>query len=211
MLEVFQKTIDFLDSDLSLYAPYIVASLIVSFIAIFIIEAVLTTVKTAEYSTVYYLGYLIFNLVATTYFSVEDLLGLSVIFKTTKSIYAFITLLSLLSIILFIVVKTLNLKWKIKSVKPQKNLEKKEELIPSRVVEYFNSGEPFSGYLDVNYTKSLIANLKTKNLTEDDFQKIEDLELYLLRFTSRQPTKNERTELSEKLSMLMKKLAEYAS
>ena len=211
MLEIFQKTVDFLAIDLSFCAPYIVVGLALSFITIFIIEAVLTTVKTVEYSTVYYLGYLLFNLVITTYFSVEDLFGINVIFKTTKSIYAFITVLSALSILFFVIIKSLSVKWKTNGVTVSKNVEKNEELSPSRIAEYFKGEKQFSGYLDVNYTKSLIKNLKTKNLTESDYQKIEDLELYLLRFTARQPNDSERAELSEKLSMLMKKLAEYAS
>ena len=166
MLEIFQKIVDFLTVDLSFCAPYIVIGLVVSFVIIFIVELVFATIKTVEYSTVYYQSYLLLNLLITTYFSIEDLLGLSVIFKTSKSIYAFITIMAVFSTILFVVVKTVSIKVKTKVTLVIKKQDRTEDVTPSRAVEYFKNGERFTGYLDVKYTKSLIENLKTKNLSE---------------------------------------------
>lgn len=70
-------------------------------------------------------------------------------------------------------------------------------------------GGKYDGYLDVSYLKSLITVLKTKNLTEDDKQELEDFEVYLMNFAARQPYNGERTKLSGYLSDFMKKLARY--
>lgn len=71
------------------------------------------------------------------------------------------------------------------------------------------NGELQGGYIDVEYLKSLVTRLKDKNLTTQDELEIEELELFILNFLSRQPTANERIKLNGYLSSLIKKLAKY--
>ena len=85
------------------------------------------------------------------------------------------------------------------------------ERVKTKPYERYNSDDVISGYLDVTHVKNLIEQLKSKELSENDYGQIEDLELYLLNFVSRQPNQSERAVLSEKLSMLIKKIALYAS
>ena len=84
-----------------------------------------------------------------------------------------------------------------------------KDVIRLRCVNPINDDENLDGYLDVSYLKSLINLLKDKNLTESDKKEIEDLEVYLMNFASRQPYNSERLELSGYLSDFMKKLARY--
>ena len=68
----------------------------------------------------------------------------------------------------------------------------------------------FSGYVDVGYIKTLINNLKSNDLTEEDRLELDEFEVYLLNFVNRQPTSTERQDLSCRLGGLIKKLAKYA-
>lgn len=67
----------------------------------------------------------------------------------------------------------------------------------------------FDGYLNVPYLRSLISILKEKNLTETDCEELENFEVYLMNFASRQPYPFERQKLSGYLSDFIKKLARY--
>lgn len=212
MLEVFKAFVSVFTVDLSEFAPYVLIGLSVSFVVIFILEAVLSSIIGAEHSIAYYVGYMLINLALTAYFSVEDFLNNGVLFKSAKTVYTFITLVAVLSVIFFIIVKAVSKKPAKIDIKRTVKKELTEEAVsPSRIVEYFKNDKLYTGYLDVNYVKALINDLKTKELSESDFQKIEELELYLMRFSQRQPFDKERAELSEKLSMLIKQLAKYAS
>lgn len=212
MLEVFKEFISVFTVDLSEFAPYVLIGLSVSLVVIFILEAVLSSIIGAEHSISYYVGYMLINLALTAYFSVEDFLYNGVLFKSAKSVYTFITLVAVLSVIFFIIVKAVSKKPTKIDIKRTVKKELTEEAVsPSRIIEYFKNDKLYTGYLDVNYVKALINDLKTKELSESDFQKIEELELYLMRFSQRQPFDKERAELSEKLSMLIKQLAKYAS
>ena len=67
----------------------------------------------------------------------------------------------------------------------------------------------YNGYVDVKYLKSLIEDLKRKELEDVDEKKIEEFEVYLLNFVNRQPNSIERTKLGEYIGDLIKKLAKY--
>lgn len=67
----------------------------------------------------------------------------------------------------------------------------------------------YNGYVDVKYLKSLIEDLKRKELEYVDEKKIEEFEVYLLNFVNRQPNSIERTKLGEYIGDLIKKLAKY--
>ena len=68
----------------------------------------------------------------------------------------------------------------------------------------------FSGYVDVGYIKTLINNLKSNDLTEEDRLELDEFEVYLLNFVNRQPNNTERQELSKRLNCLIKTLSKYA-
>lgn len=211
MLEVFKTIVNFFSVDISWFAPYVLIGLLISFVIIFIIETVLSCINGVKNSKIYYFAYLIVNLIATLYFSVEDYSNDGVIFKSVKSVYTFIAVVSVLSVLFYLVVIAVSKKQRVtENAVIKNNNDTIEEVSPSRIVEYFKNDKFFMGYLDVNYVKSLIKDLKNKNLSEGDYQKIEELELYLMRFSQRQPFDKERAELSEKLSMLIKQLAKYA-
>ena len=67
----------------------------------------------------------------------------------------------------------------------------------------------FSGYLNVEYVKQLINSLKEKPISQIDLSTLTQFEIYLMNFCIRQPNNTERQKLSEYLSFLIKKLAEY--
>ena len=79
-----------------------------------------------------------------------------------------------------------------------------------RIITVEDTPQVFSGYVDVKYIKSLIENLKTNDLSEQDDKEIEELEVYLLNFVNRQPNDSERQELSKRLNALIKTLSNYA-
>ncbi len=132
------------------------------------------------------------------------------LFETFKSVYVYSMIFALLSTIFYMIIKGVSTKKEAKPVESEKT-EVVKKLPISNVVRYFSKEELNCSYIDVSYIKSLIFNLKQKDLTDEDFSMIEDLEIYLLRFISRQPNGEERAILSEYLSMLIKKLSLYAS
>ena len=67
----------------------------------------------------------------------------------------------------------------------------------------------YGGYIDVLYLKGLIDKIKEKNLEYDDEREIEELEIYLLNFVTRQPNAYERGKLSNYIESFFKKLAKY--
>ena len=106
-------------------------------------------------------------------------------------------------------------------IKKQAEVEKSHNVEPvilpptnvKRIVETIqcktaNSSE-YSGYLNIDYLKELINKLKENNLTGEDLNEIEELEVYLLNFVTRQPVGKERQILSNYIGLLFKKLAKY--
>ena len=67
----------------------------------------------------------------------------------------------------------------------------------------------YTGYLDTSHVKSLIDAVKQRNLSLDDEKFIENTELNLLNFATRQPTPDERIVLSEQIGSLVKLIAKY--
>ena len=101
-----------------------------------------------------------------------------------------------------------------KVIENYKKLEVDEpKILATKSVEYLSCVEEgqtvYSGYLDVGYLKNLTIKLKEQNLTESESEKVEELELYLLNFVSRQPSLLERQVLSERLSEFIKILSRY--
>ena len=93
-------------------------------------------------------------------------------------------------------------------------LKQEEPLTKSKAQTYFTSECETeclteNGWLNVGYLKWLISNLKTKNVSANDLIELEDFEVYLLNFTTRQPNAYERKVLSTRINSLIKKIARY--
>ena len=86
------------------------------------------------------------------------------------------------------------------------------ELPPSNVKPFFEedaSRTDFNGWINVENLKSIIKELKLKKLDGNDLMELEDFEVYLLNFVSRQPNAYERKVLSTRINSLIKKIARY--
>ena len=83
------------------------------------------------------------------------------------------------------------------------------EVIRVKCVNPTAYGGEYDGFLDVAYLKSLLSLLRQKQLTEIDSNELDEFEVYLMNFASRQPYRSERIKLSGYLSDFMKKLARY--
>ena len=216
-MENLKPVIDLISFDFGYIAHIVVISLTLSMLLVFLLEVVICLLSKKRRDTVYYLCYTLLSLVVTLYFQVEDYFGEKLLFETPKSVYACMTVLISLSIIFYTVIRSLsNMKiYKNRVEKPTNFNELPSEIKVSTITPkpytYVSQASVTDGYLDVSHVKSLINNLKEKPLLDNDYREIEDLELYLMNFISRQPSDSERAVLSEKLSMLIKKIALYAS
>ncbi len=219
MLNYFKPIINAFLYDFSKVAYLGVIIVTLSSLVVFLLEVILSIISKKKKDSVYYLCYTLLSLVVTLYFAVEDYFGEKLLFETPKSVYVFMTVLLSVSIIFYTVIRYLSnckrdKKEDSKVINYFDNQTKPDievKVIKPKTYEYFSSGSISCGYLDVLHLKSLINDLKLKNLSNADYCEIEDLELYLMNFVSRQPNDSERAVLSEKLSMLVKKIALYAS
>ena len=219
MLERIKLAVEFLTGNIGVYASLAVVVLTLSFALIFLIEITVCLFSQRKKDTVYYLCYNLLNVVVTAYFAIEDYFGKKLLFETPKSVYTVMTVIISLSIIFYMMVCSLARRDKGKKSREkavdfiEKENDKQIEvsIVKPKPYEHYFKGELYTGYLNVSHVKNLIYELKQKELSESDYRQIEELELYLMNFISRQPTDGERAVLSEKLSMLIKKIALYAS
>ena len=215
MLEKIKLAVEFLDKELGVYASLMVIILTISLATIFLLELLVCLLSKRKKDTVYYLCYTLLNLVVTAYFAVEDYFGEKLLFETPKSVYAVMTAIVSISILFYTLICIVSRRDRDKKIPQPIQEEKSKDIevstIKPKTYEHYFKGNISSGYLDVSHVKSLISELKQKELSDSDYSEIEELELYLMNFISRQPDGEERAVLSEKLSMLIKKIALYAS
>lgn len=210
MLEFIKPVFNFLCYDFGSYFAVIGLSIFIANAFVFLLQLTLSIFSKTSSDSSYFLCFSLVFLLLFAYFSIRDYLGEKTLFNDAIKIYSALTLYSVLILVCFAIIKRASNK----PIKEETNVncEKAEQLPPvSNAVKYFKKDEIFSGYLDVSYVKQLINELKQKDITERDYEQIEELEVYLLRFITRQPNAEERVVLSEQLSMLIKKLALYAS
>ncbi|MBQ3234590.1 MAG: hypothetical protein IJA97_00345 [Clostridia bacterium] len=211
MLEYIKPALNYLTFDFGVNAYLIALGIFLANALVFVIELAVTAFKKARRESSYFLCFSLVCFLLTAYFIVQDYKGAKLLFLSFESIYAFLTLYMALLLTFFALLKKRFDKVKEKVCKEVIKPVIKEEYPPvSNAVKYFKKSEIFSGYLDVGYVKQLINELKQKPLSESDYKDIEELEVYLLRFITRQPDAEERAILSNYLSMLIKKLALYA-
>lgn len=215
MLENIKLSVEFLDKELGVCASLMVVVLTISLLTIFLLELLIHLICKRKKDTVYYLCYTILNLVVTAYFAVEDYFGQKLLFETPKSVYTVMTVIVSISILFYMLISLASRRDGDKKMPPQNAREEDKEVevitVKPKTYEHYFNGDIGGAYLDVSYVKSLIDNLKQKELSDSDYSEVESLELYLMNFASRQPVGEERAMLSEKLSMLIKKIALYAS
>jgi hypothetical protein len=177
----------------------------------FLVEFTLTLSSKKERNGVYFLCFSLVGIIISAYFSVQDYLGVKRLFISANYVYAFLTLYSVCALIFFSAIK--------KATAKRRNGEKKKEVIDTKVeeitrasnaVKYFKKEDITSEYLNVSYVKELINSLKEKDISDSDYLELEEFEVYLLRFITRQPEAEERIELSKYISKLIKKLSLYA-
>ena len=215
MLETIKLAVEFLDKELGVYASLMVVILSISLVTIFLLEFLVCLLSKRKKDTVYYLCYTLLNLVVTAYFAVDDYFGEKLLFETPKSVYTVMTVIVSISILFYTLICIASRRDRDKKISQPIQEEKSKDIevstIKPKTYEHYFKGNISSGYLDVSHVKSLINELKQKELSDSDYSEIEELELYLMNFISRQPEGEERAVLSEKLSMLIKKIALYAS
>ena len=152
-------------------------------------------------------GIVYFNAILVEYFKINKVFNDGLDLIVSLSVF----------IILGVLGKILINLVRFKNKKPKDLNVIKGEIIPSeskpKSVEIISCIEEpttvYNGYVDVNYLKRLIYDLKAKDLEFDDEKKVEEFEVYLLNFVNRQPNSIERTKLGEYIGDLIKKLAKY--
>lgn len=214
MLENVKLAVEFISGELGVYASLMVIILTISLVTIFLLEFLVRLLSKNKKDAVYYLCYTLLNLVVTAYFAIEDYFGEKLLFETPKSVYTVMTAIVSISILFYTLICLVSRKAKKENsqlIQEENSKEVEISTIKPKTYEHYFKGNISSGYLDVSHVKSLISELKQKELSDSDYSQIEELELYLMNFISRQPNGEERAVLSEKLSMLIKKIAQYAS
>lgn len=149
-------------------------------------------------------------------FSVGSLFFNGLNYLTPLNVFYYNATLILVCYIAYITAKTVG-KFCYKPLKIKEEVEEdKKDLAPTnvkRIVETITckplSKPTFSGYLNVEYLRELVAQLKKCDLSEEELSEIEDFEVYLLNFVTRQPNSEERLKLSNYIGLLFKKLAKY--
>ncbi len=209
MINYIKPALDFLCYDFDKYAWLISTSALALEVIIFLVAVIFFAVRKKSSDGTYFLCSSILLFITSAYFSLEDFSLSKTLFENFKSVCVYLAIFTFLIVVFYMIIRKVSTK---KGVKREEKLVEKVERIPvSTAVSYFNKKEIVSGYIDVSYIKTLISELKQKNLSDDDYSQIEDLEIYLLRFITRQPNSEERVVLSEYLSMLIKKISLYAS
>ncbi|MBO5712629.1 MAG: hypothetical protein J6R88_00290 [Clostridia bacterium] len=223
-MKVFNLVINFITNlCLGSYLPYIILGLTLTvFITLIITFIVSVSVKKPlRYTAIKYLlsALILINIALCflEYFFKKEVFSISASLIIYSVLLVSITLIftSILS-----VVKSAKLKVK-KSTKNEINVPvhsenvveingaNNREVIKIKCVNPTAYGGEFDGFLDISYLKSLLSQLNEKNLTEEDRKDLEDFEVYLMNFASRQPYRSERVKLSAYLSDFIKKLARY--
>lgn len=220
MEQVFKFIINLLNNIfLSRYSIIFIGVLLILPLASFLLEIILNiSLKKSTKGEVSKSASIISTLLSIIFSTSNYLSGNSVFLSVMEVAFYNLTLI----LFCFILCKTASLIGQFCSNKISRQLDftkdepTSEELPPSnvkRIVETITckttSKNEYSGYLNIDYLKELILQLKKQNLDEQDLYELEELEVYLLNFVTRQPTCEERCVLSKHIGRLFKKLAKY--
>ena len=198
------------------YISYILLTTLILVVVSYLVEIVLRFALKKRSNGQIFKSVSIICFVLSVVFSIGGLETASVFSSAIEVIYYNLAFL----IIVLVLCLTLNGEYKA-SIKKQvlscaESEQEVEAVAPSnvkRIVETITcktlNKPEYSGYLNIDYLKELIAELKKSDLDEQDLLEVEELELYLLNFVTRQPLEREREVLSTQIGLLFKKLAKY--
>ncbi len=183
----------------------------------FIVELSYILLSKKSTSALFFKSGVLIILPFTTLFSLSNYCVGNAVFINVKEIIYYNALLLIVSYVLYLILKiacyfiikankkALLVLDKIEPMPPKTNVKKIVETITCKT---FNE-KCYSGYLDIDYCKQLIQKLKGVNLESIDDSKLEDFEVYLLNFVSRQPNESERDKVGDYLNWIIKTLAKY--
>ena len=131
--------------------------------------------------------------------------------------YIFISIVLLsIGLLTFLIVTTIKYKkekLKNKIVLKSISCDDKTAVVP-KSIEYLSCVEDgysvYQGYIDINYLKELVSELKSSPLDYEDEKFVDEFETYLLNFVKRQPSTLERATLSDYIGKVIKKIAKYS-
>ena len=219
MEQVFLFVIDYLKKGVeNNYTLYFIIAFTLTPIFSFLIETVLILFSKKSLEGEFYKSVTSLSLLLLTIFSVSSFATNQLVFKSAIEVFYYNA-----SMVLFCLAMLLTLKLILnKRVKETAIIAEQEERVENvkieptnvkRIVETITcktaNEQEYSGYLNVEYLKTLIDKLKQNDLEEQELLEVEDLEVYLLNFITRQPTASERQVLSNYIGLLLKKLAKY--
>ena len=213
MLEVFSGVLNFLQAEIKGdIAPWLALSVTGAHLLIFVIEIIIALVKKPKKVYAYNACFSLIALVLEGYFAVCDLLSYRLVFISSQTVYIYLSISVILSALFYLVLYAVyNLKANKAPKKPLKMqedvCESKPKICLSGAIEGLENTA--NGWLNVEYLKELISSLKAKNVKGEDLLELEDFEVYLLNFISREPNCYERKVLSSKINELIKKIAFY--
>ena len=204
----------FIENDFSTYI--ILLLLIIPFIC-FVVEAVLNICLKRNTKGEFFKSVSLISLLLSILFSVGGLVNSTVNFDNVLEVFYYNLTLTTLCYSAYLCLKLVG---SLCSKKPKEILIEKEydkvDLAPTnvkRIVETISCKAPdkkeYSGYLNVDYLRQLIEELKKNELDEQELNELEEFEVYLLNFITRQPEGKERQMISNYIGALFKKLAKY--
>ena len=167
MLQAFSEVLNYLlGVTKSKSAPVIAIAVTAVHLIIFFVEIIISIVKKPKRAHVYTSCFSIILLVVQGYFSVCDYLSYRQVFLSSQSVYLYLTLSAILSIIFNLIIFAICNAKRIKA--NAECLKQEEPLTKSKAQTYFTSESETeclteNGWLNVGYLKWLISNLKTKN------------------------------------------------
>lgn len=194
------------------YAYLALITALLSYAVVFIVEVLIILITRKNRDLIYFSCFSLIVLITSFVFAYKDLLSVKKLFLDGSFIVVYLSALTIIILLSLMLLKGLCSIFSIaKTKKPQKAVKAEEYRSIEIEPEYFNAEKKLEfNYLDVNYVKELIYKLKQKELADSDLNELEELEVYLLNFATRQPYATERAKLSLYLSSLIKKLAKYA-
>ncbi|MBQ9782737.1 MAG: hypothetical protein IJW26_06140 [Clostridia bacterium] len=205
------------------YAGYFALGITLAIIAVFICQLIFSVVK-GKKSKYSYTKFIFFTSFFTLLVSICEFYTSKKVFQNVYYCIIFSIFNFLLGLTFSFVLGTINaiLDKKSKSLQTEKPNEFEPQKLPvsnstkkalmhlkAQPIDLYNLENSSNDFIDVEYLKSLIDLLKSKPLTIEETERLEELEVFLLNFCYRRPNKNEKEKLSVYLSFLMKKLAYY--
>lgn len=223
MEKIFIESLDFLKGLLlSEYIGYVCIACVFCVVLFFLVELIVLTIKKTKTDLGWYKEFCFMLFIVSTFLAIIESVNQKKFFINFNSVFTF-------SFVFFIILSTCSILLKLLNLKGERNKSVKIIQKPiNQEIELENYGQNIKNaidyvenlkesgyieneYIDISAIKDLIKTLKKYELSETDYKNTEELEVYLLNFINRQPIKEERLILSEKITKLIKNLSYYQS